>query len=241
MPNLFQTGNSEDDTLGVFTFEAPTVNWFVRAIAQAMSLMCDPDNWTLQGDASIDFATSQAVAMFESLELDVHLFNMPTGAIMMWHTATPPDGWLILDGASLATADFPNLFALWGYTFGGSGANFNLPDWRDRSPYGASSTNALNTAHGTETHVLTTAEMPVHSHGLLDSGHSHGQQINGGAGYKQQTGTGRIAFGVLSTVSTNRENTDSATTGMSMTTTGSSAPHSNFHPVININYIVKAD
>lgn len=37
-------------------------------------------------------------------------------------------GFLLCDGSSLATTSYPDLFAIIGYTYGGSGGNFSLPD-----------------------------------------------------------------------------------------------------------------
>ena len=52
------------------------------------------------------------------------------GVISMWPTATPPTGWLECDGASVSTTTEAAIFAVIAYTYGGSGANFNLPDYR---------------------------------------------------------------------------------------------------------------
>lgn len=58
--------------------------------------------------------------------------GMPTGTMVDFAGATAPDGWLLCDGSQLATASYGNLFAVIGYTYGGSGANFLLPDFRGR-------------------------------------------------------------------------------------------------------------
>lgn len=52
------------------------------------------------------------------------------GATISWNTATPPTGYLEEDGASLLVASYPDLHAVIGYSFGGSGLNFNLDDKR---------------------------------------------------------------------------------------------------------------
>jgi len=54
------------------------------------------------------------------------------GEISAFGSATPPSGWLACDGASYLVASYAVLFAVIGYTFGGSGANFNVPDLRQR-------------------------------------------------------------------------------------------------------------
>ena len=52
----------------------------------------------------------------------------PIGSSIIWHTATPPTGYLICDGSSIDTTTYADLFAVLGYSYGGSGANFNLPE-----------------------------------------------------------------------------------------------------------------
>lgn len=53
------------------------------------------------------------------------------GHISMWPTLTLPDAtWLECAGQSVTTAAYPDLFDIIGYEYGGSGANFNLPDYR---------------------------------------------------------------------------------------------------------------
>lgn len=70
MPNLFQTGDGEGNNLAVFSIVAPTNEWYRRAIVQALSMMCNPENWTEQGDASIDYATNNAVLALGSLVIE---------------------------------------------------------------------------------------------------------------------------------------------------------------------------
>jgi|EndMetStandDraft_5_1072996.scaffolds.fasta_scaffold38771_4 hypothetical protein len=70
MANLFQTGDGEGETLAVFSFTAPSDEWFRRAVTQMLSLACNPDNWTQQGDASIAFATDKAVQALNSLTIE---------------------------------------------------------------------------------------------------------------------------------------------------------------------------
>ncbi len=58
--------------------------------------------------------------------------NVPVGAIMQWPLAPPLAGveWLVCDGTSHLVADFPDLHAYLGYSYGGAGLNFNVPDYR---------------------------------------------------------------------------------------------------------------
>lgn len=106
-------------------------------------------------------------------------FLIPTGAILDHGGGSPPTGFLLCDGASYATATYPNLFAVHGYTFGGSGANFNVPDSRGRMHIGSGTGSGLSARSvadwgGTETYALSGGELGVHGHSVYDPSHAHG-------------------------------------------------------------------
>lgn len=83
-------------------------------------------------------------------------------------------GWLKCDGRALDTIQYNLLFQVIGYTFGGSGNTFNLPDAQGRvignvgtivdtcNPSGVAF--PAGTVTGEVTHKLTVAEMPAHNH-----------------------------------------------------------------------------
>jgi len=52
----------------------------------------------------------------------------PVGSILLFGDSNAPTGFLVCDGASYATASYPELHNVIGYTYGGSGANFNVPN-----------------------------------------------------------------------------------------------------------------
>lgn len=56
------------------------------------------------------------------------LYEPPVGARMLWYSLTPPTGWVLGNGQSLDVVDYPELFALIGYAFGGAGTSFNVRD-----------------------------------------------------------------------------------------------------------------
>lgn len=67
---------------------------------------------------------------------------IPVGGMIMWgSTTTLPSKWINANGASLSTTTYSALFSVYGYTFGGSGANFNVPDYRGIFPKGAGTTD----------------------------------------------------------------------------------------------------
>ncbi|NDC94893.1 tail fiber protein [bacterium] len=62
----------------------------------------------------------------------IALLTLPAGTLVDYAGTVEPSGWLLCDGRQLATADYATLFAAIGYSYGGSGANFNIPDFRGR-------------------------------------------------------------------------------------------------------------
>jgi hypothetical protein len=58
----------------------------------------------------------------------------PPGSILLFARSSAPDGWIKANGAGVSTTTYAALFANIGYTFGGSGATFNVPDLRGAFP-----------------------------------------------------------------------------------------------------------
>jgi microcystin-dependent protein len=81
-----------------------------------------------------------------------------------------PVGWALCNGAIMSIAQNNALFALLGTTYGGNGTTtFQLPDLQGRSPVGTGSGLGLSLIEpgevgGTESIVLTTGQMPAHTH-----------------------------------------------------------------------------
>ncbi|HEY2300781.1 MAG TPA: phage tail protein [Acidimicrobiales bacterium] len=94
-----------------------------------------------------------------------HEPQTPVGAMVDWPGPTVPNLWHPADGSSLATADYPDLFAVLGYTYGGTGANFNLPYARDRVTVGVN-IRALAATGGQATVALSAAQTGTHTHAL---------------------------------------------------------------------------
>lgn len=87
---------------------------------------------------------------------------VPTGAILPYGAATAPTGYLLCDGASYTTAAQAALFAVIGYTYGGAGANFNVPDLRLKFPQGSDyGANPPGGTGGSQTPAITD---PGHTH-----------------------------------------------------------------------------
>lgn len=95
-----------------------------------------------------------------------------------------PKGSLLAYGQLVNTADYPELFAEIGYTYGGSGPQFGILDLRDRTVIGVGNmggtpaghitntgagnpgldTSVLGAAGGVDRHQLTVAQLAAHAH-----------------------------------------------------------------------------
>ena len=163
-----------------------------------------------------------------------------SGALLMWPTASAPSGYLLCDGSSVSTSTYANLYSVIGYTFGGSGGSFSLPDYRGKSPLGVSSSYTLASTGGSadaivvsHTHTATsTVTDPGHNHNFYypNTGYSLGGGPAGAVANQSSS-----AF--LTTPIAN------ATTGITVattnTSTGASGTNANLQPYLAINFIIK--
>jgi microcystin-dependent protein len=148
---------------------------------------------------------------------------VPTGAVFMWPAAVAaPTGYLLVEGQTISRTTYAALFAVYGTTWGaGDGSTtFTMPDWRGRSPLGAGTGSGLTArtvgqTGGEETHVLTTPEIPSHSHNTYVDGTTAPFSI--GVDFNGAIATGGTQTGL----------------------TGGGGAHNTMHPFAVTNWIVK--
>lgn len=133
-----------------------------------------------------------------------YLYNRltPVGAMEMWPTTTAPTGWVICNGALLNAVAYPVLFSVIGYTFGGSGGFFRVPDARGRFPRGysdasgldpdAASRTAMNTGGNTGNNIGSVQDdaFEAHTHDVsqvVSSGSDGGSLLESGSATSQAT------------------------------------------------------
>ena len=127
------------------------------------------------------------------------------GSILPFAGSVAPENYLLVQGQSLAVTDYPELFAVLGYTYGGSGANFSLPNLQGRVPVGLNSSetefNALGKTGGSATHTLTVNEMPSHTHTQNAHTHTSPEHTHGNTSHSHNTTTDTFARAISTTAS----------------------------------------
>jgi microcystin-dependent protein len=163
------------------------------------------------------------------------------GSIVMVMSNDVPPYTLLCNGSSVSTTTYADLFAVIGYNYGGSGANFNLPNFQSHFPVGGNNnvngvsvsnimtgngqsgaTNTYSVANAPWTYSPTQPSFPIinrapaHNHTITDNGHTH---FVSDTGYTNLPVAGTTPF--LSTTSTVGDIvTQSSKTGISIQSAG---------------------
>ena len=208
--------------------------------------------------------------------------GLPPGSITPFAGVSAPTGWLLCAGQTLSRDTYPDLFEVLStnYNTGGEAVtDFRLPDLRGRviagqDDMGGISANrltgqtngvdgdVLGGTGGLETHTLTSAQMPTHTH--IQNSHNHNQNAHGhdlgpGQSFGMSFSTNAGAFTTLiaqvqyinqgsyqgpysanANTATNIANTATniANTATNQNTGGGGA-HNNMQPTMVLNYIIK--
>lgn len=153
------------------------------------------------------------------------------GQIKLFGGDFAPAGYAFCNGQLLPISQNEALFSILGTTYGGDGrTNFALPNLQERIPIhygnGAGLTSrSLGEIGGSETEVLSSSQIPRHTHTLVGThcpaktgdpgGHSMAQ-----AGYQ------------------NRDSNLVSMASQAMQNTGGNQPHLNMQPYTTLNFII---
>lgn len=125
-------------------------------VGDAITQLTNEWHWFAVGDG-----VAGVVAACKDIVEDWYA-SMLVGSVSPWIVA-PPAGWLLLDGSTYASADYPELSALLPAHLI-SGANFTLPDVVDAFPFGVSDEDDGSAVTGTNVLNLTVGQLPAHTH-----------------------------------------------------------------------------
>jgi microcystin-dependent protein len=207
------------------------------------------------------------ISIRRSRDLGSAALTLPSGIINPFAGTTAPDGWLLCFGQAISRSVYSDLFNALSTTYntgGEAGTDFRLPDLRGRAIAGKddmggtaaniltatvlSAANTLGATGGTQTHTLTEAQMPVHTH--TQNAHTHTQNAHGHTVRGEaQTYPGNALLPYLQPyynltgTADSRAIVDTTATNQNTTATnnnaGSGSAHLNTQPTIVLNYIIK--
>ena len=194
-------------------------------------------------------------------KVEAQFFLLPSGMLVPFAGPTEPTGWLFCFGQLISRTTYASLFSAIGTTYGvGDGSTtFALPDLRGRAIAGLDNmggsdagrldwANTLGTTGGAQTHTLTEAQMPshthtqnAHGHSIYDPTHTHALTTKAGAGGFAWEAPAQALYGSDNAVSTQAAHTGVSVNANTATNqnTGGGAAHNNMQPTILLNYIIK--
>ncbi len=219
---LYHDSNNSYITNGTGALNvATTASGIAVNIGHTTSETTINDNLTVTGNLSVSGTNN--------------IVSFTSGMVMPYAGASAPTGWLLCDGSEVSASTYADLKTVVTTTYGsytdGSGgtgtSHFRIPDLRGRviagqDDMGGASANRLTSpidgdtlgaSGGSESHQLTIAEMPSHTHSY-------------------SAGTASVSSVASTGVSTAPV---SQTTGA----TGGGGSHNNVQPTIILNYIIK--
>jgi microcystin-dependent protein len=186
----------------------------------------------------------------------INPYVIPIGGLIPYTGFSAPNSSFVLpSGQAISRTTYATYFSLVSTTFGsGDGATtFNVPDLRGRSVFGLDNMGgsaasritvaggnfdgtALGGSGGAQNHTLTTAEMPVHNHGVTDPGHTH--SFSNAAGIISNRGDSGAGSTDLSGQAP-QIGINSSVTGISINNAGSGNAHTSMPPAMVLPYILR--
>ena len=157
---------------------------------------------------------------------------IPVGVIVPFVGKKAPSGWALCHGGTLPKDEYPELYDMVGYLYGGEGNDFGVPDLRTRVPVGYDVRNppfnTLGAKGGAAEVKLTEAQMPKHNHSQRVTAGNEGG--NSGGVRRDSAETAK---------SSSFKSFKAYSHGITTHTRGGSRAHNNLQPYIVLEYIIK--
>lgn len=181
--------------------------------------------------------------------------HIPVGSIHKFGGSSAPSGYLLCDGSLLSTTTYAALFASIGYTYGGGGLTFNIPDSRGRTFVAAGTytdtvsgaiTRNLGQSLGAEKHLLTSSESGRPGGSFTSGGvsvsldHSHtipgsNSNVTGTGFAKQSVADNNNSSNGVSGANPGLDHNHSTT----ISSVDASLTHNNMQPSLVVNAIIR--
>lgn len=178
--------------------------------------------------------------------------DIEVGLIMAWPKATPPDGWLVLNGATFNPVTYPALYAFL--------STATLPDMRGRTIYGVGgdwtlgqvdgfSDGSRNADHshsvstnnaGNHSHSVVTELVPGHTHTIAQANMPVAFDTQGGGGATRLTGGSLHDHGGETGPSSFHNHAGVAVADGAHSHSGSTNTSTKRLPGIGLNWVIRA-
>jgi microcystin-dependent protein len=138
-----------------------------------------------------------------------------------------PKGWALANGQLMPINQNQPLFSLLGTTFGGDGrVNFALPDLRARTPIHVGAGHTLGEKGGEQSHTVSIAELPQHTHVMQASSSDGDSALPSGTVLATAS---NVYAGAASLVAIQPDTS---------TNTGGSQAHLNMQPFLTLSFCI---
>lgn len=165
------------------------------------------------------------------------------GQITIFAGNFAPAGWMTCEGQLLPISEYDALFTLLGTTYGGDGqSTFGLPDLRGRAPLhvgqGQNLSNyTIGQNGGNETVILTTQQLPTHSHPVLAINAPATANTPANALLSNEGGADKAKVSLYAPFDVTPANMTTLLPS-SLSIVGGSQPHENLQPLLVLNFII---
>lgn len=168
---------------------------------------------------------------------DINTASTHPGSILIYSGTSSPNGWLLCDGSSYNSNDYPNLYNIIGTRYGGSGQTFNVPNLINMFVFGPLNTSLLNNSiNGSNSVTLTTNNLPSHYHNYQDVAITSG---TGGSLLGAGNTDNDNEFYYRTNTNTSSGNSSDSSTFLNTSSVGSGTSFSTIPTHVQMNFIIK--